>query len=168
MSAAKRSPGAWTYTNNPRGAGWSWLKQGLNTVIPSFIKGATGAVNIKNVTVGNGGNYVSSMKIVREIRHGEKISDLITLAQNRTLSTDVEHAIVRLGPNSVAPGARVLVSGGPHGISFAPGEITTLFGHTHPYVTGASVADFRALEILRQSKQYIFEGLNSVPLVIRP
>lgn len=92
------------------------------------------------------------MTIVREIRHGEEISDLISLAQNRTISTGVEHAIVRLGPNSVAPGARVFVSGGQHGILFAPRQITTLWGHTHPFVTGASRVDFQALGILGQSK----------------
>ena len=130
--------------------------------------GAREVVAAKGVTVGNGGSYVSSMNIVREIQKGEKLADLIALGQNRTLSTGVEHAIVRLGPNSVAPGARVLVSGGPHGISFAPGEISTLFGHTHPFVTGASAADFQALRILGQSKQYIFEGFNNIPIVIRP
>jgi RHS repeat-associated protein len=114
-----------------------------------------------------GDNYVSSMDVVREIYHGEKIQDLITLAQDRTFSTGVEHAIVKLGPNSIAPGARVLVSGGPHGISFAPDEISLLFGHTHPYVTGASRGDFQALIILNQSKQYIFEGFNKIPLIIR-
>jgi hypothetical protein len=122
----------------------------------------------RGLTVGSGGSYVSPMNIIREIQIGEKISDLIALGQNRTLSTGVEHAIVKLGPNSIAPGARVLVSGGQHGISFAAGEISTLFGHTHPFVTGASVADYQALRILGQSKQYIFEGFNNTPLIIRP
>jgi hypothetical protein len=108
------------------------------------------------------------MNIVREILKGEKIADLIELAQNRTLTTGVEHAIVRLGSNSVAPGARVLVSGGRHGITFAPGEISLLFGHTHPFVTGASAADYQALRILGQYRQYIFEGFKKTPLIIRP
>jgi RHS repeat-associated protein len=118
------------------------------------------------IIVGDGGQYVSAMNVVREINKGEKVADLIELAQSRTMATGLEHAIVKLGPNSVAPGARVLVSGGPHGITFSAGEITTLFGHTHPYVTGASKADFQALRILNQSKQYIIEGYNSIPLRI--
>ena len=151
---------------------WSSITSNVMLTTASFMapvpKLGLGRVGSGGITVGSGGNYVSSMNIVREIRHGEKISDLISLAQNRTFSTGAEHAIVRLGPNSAAPGARVLVSGGRHGISFAPGEITTLWGHTHPFVTGASKADFRALKILNQSKQYIFEGFNKTPLVIRP
>ncbi|OCA77931.1 hypothetical protein BBH99_10385 [Chryseobacterium contaminans] len=120
----------------------------------------------ERVIVGNGGNYVTSMNIIREVQKGEKISDLVSLLQNRTLATGVEHAVVKLGKNSVAPGARVIVSGGPHGISFGAGEVKTIFGHTHPFVTGASAADFKALEILNQSRQYIIEGFNS-PFMIR-
>ena len=119
-----------------------------------------------SVIIGNGGNYVSSMNVVREIYKGEKIADLVSSLQARTLSTGVEHAIVKLGPNSAAPGARVIVSGGPHGISFAPGEVSTIFGHTHPFVTGPSAADFQALKILNQSRQYIVEGFNP-PIMIR-
>ena len=107
------------------------------------------------------------MSVVREIRKGEKIADLINTAIDRTYSTGVEHAVVKLGSNSVAPGARVLVSGGRDGISFAANEVSVLFGHTHPYVTGPSIGDFNALKILNQTKQYIVEGFNQIPLVIR-
>ncbi|AZA51545.1 RHS repeat-associated core domain-containing protein [Chryseobacterium sp. G0201] len=120
----------------------------------------------EKIIIGNGGNYVSSMNIIREVQKGEKISDLVALLQNRTLSTGVEHAVVKLGNNSVAPGARVIVSGGPHGISFGAGEVSTIFGHTHPFVTGPSAGDFRSLEILNQSRQYIIEGFNP-PIMIR-
>lgn len=67
---------------------------------------------------------------------------------------------------SFAPGARVIVSGGSHGISFGAGEVTTIFGHTHPGVTGASLGDFQALKTLNQSRQYISEGFNP-PFMIR-
>ncbi|KFF03858.1 hypothetical protein IX38_10645 [Chryseobacterium luteum] len=130
-------------------------------------KAAPGIIRAESkIIVGNGGNYVSSMNIIREVRKGEKISDLVSLLQNRTLTTGVEHAVVKLGKNSVAPGVRVIVSGGPHGISFGAGEVKTIFGHTHPFVTGASTADFKALQILNQSRQYIIEGFNS-PFMIR-
>ncbi|MDR2948330.1 MAG: hypothetical protein LBV71_03900 [Prevotella sp.] len=119
------------------------------------------------VTVGNGGDNVASMNIIREIRKGEKISDIVAAAQMRTYSTGVEHAVVTLGENSIAPGTRVLVSGGKDGISFGAGEIKTLFGHTHPYPTGASLGDKQALQILNQSKQYIFEGFNPNPIILR-
>jgi hypothetical protein len=78
----------------------------------------------------------------------------------------MEHAVVRLGQNSIAPGARVLVSGGRDGIYFANNEITFLWGHSHPYVTGASLADFNSLYLLNQSKQYITEAFNN-PFMIR-
>jgi hypothetical protein len=103
-----------------------------------------------------------------EIRKGEKLDDLIPMIQQRTYSTGVEHAIVRLGPNSAAPGARVLVSGGRNGISFAKDEISLLFGHTHPRITGPSSADFEALRKLGQHRQYIFEEFITEPLMIRP
>ncbi len=132
----------------------------------AVMKGFGNLLFNESLIIGNGGNYVSSMNIVREINKGENISDLVATLQSRTLSTGVEHAVVKLGQNSAAPGARVIVSGGPHGISFAPGEVTTIFGHTHPYVTGASAADFEALKILNQSRQYIIEGFNP-PMMIR-
>lgn len=42
----------------------------------------------------------------------------------------------------------------------------SIFGHTHPFVTGPSVGDFESLKILNQSRQYIIEGFNS-PFMIR-
>jgi RHS repeat-associated protein len=134
---------------------------------PSLGLGGKFLSSRSGFSIGNGADYVAPMNVVREIQHGEKISDLVSLAQNRTFSTGVEHAIVRLGPNSVAPNARVLVSGGRDGISFVPGQIKTLFGHTHPYVTGASSADSQALMYLNQSKQYIYEGFNPTPILLR-
>jgi hypothetical protein len=135
------------------------------------LKGLVGRAEIRSTSiafhVGNGGEYVSPMKIVREVNRGEKISDLVESLQMRTYTNQVEHAIVRLGPNSEAPGARVIVSGGRDGITFKPGEIDLMFGHTHPYVTGASVADQKALEYLNQSKQYIFEGFDLKPIILR-
>lgn len=120
-----------------------------------------------SIIVGDGGNYVTRMKYVRDIYEHETLSDIVQSAVDRTNGTGLEHAVVRLGPNSPFPGLKVMVSGGTHGIEFAPGEITTLFGHTHPTVTGASAADFRALQQLNQSKQYIFEGLTGEKLLIR-
>jgi RHS repeat-associated protein len=116
--------------------------------------------------VGNGGNYVLPMQVVKEIPKDTKIKDLIETIQARTHSTGMEHAVVRLGQNSIAPGARVLVSGGRDGIYFANNEITFLWGHSHPYVTGASLADFNSLYLLNQSKQYITEAFNN-PFMIR-
>ena len=124
-------------------------------------------INDEAIIIGNGGEYVSPMNIVREVRENESIADLISFCQNRTLTTGVEHAVVKLGPNSIAPGEKVIVSGGPHGIQFKLGEVSLIYGHTHPYVTGPSVGDFNALRSLNQSKQYIFEGFNPKPLMIR-
>jgi RHS repeat-associated protein len=120
------------------------------------------------VVVGDGGEYVSAMNVVREINKGEKIAEIVSAAQSRTFATGVEHAVVTLGPNSISPGTRVLVSGGQNGISFGAGQISRIFGHTHPYATGISAADRSALGILGQSKQYVFEGFNNFPLIVRP
>ncbi|WP_294296113.1 hypothetical protein [uncultured Chryseobacterium sp.] len=131
-----------------------------------FTPAISGTTN-ETVIIGNGGEYVSAMNIVREVREKESIADLISFCQNRTLVTGVEHAVVKLGPNSIAPGEKVIVSGGPHGISFKINEVSVIYGHTHPYVTGPSMGDFKSLEILNQSRQYIFEGFNPKPMMIR-
>jgi hypothetical protein len=90
---------------------------------------------------------------------------MIEFAQMRTYTQSVEHAVVKLGPNSVAPGVRVYVSGGRDGISFAEGEVSYIYGHTHPYETGISPWDVKSLNILKQSKQYIFELFNTKPII---
>jgi RHS repeat-associated protein len=135
--------------------------------IGTFAPATDAVMGSRGVIVADGGQFVSEMSIVREIQKGEKISDLITLAQNRTYVYNVEHAIVRLGPNSVAPGARVLVSGGRNGISFGD-QISFIWGHTHPYPTGVSHWDRLSLNFLGQTKQYIYEGFNSLPIIAKP
>ncbi|PWV55754.1 hypothetical protein [Chitinophaga sp. S165] len=117
----------------------------------------------KGFSINNGaGGLTRPMKIERYIYQGEKLEDLIETAQLRTFNTGLEHAIVRL-----SSGEKALVSGGPHGIFFRAGEIKTLFGHTHPVITGASAGDLNALIYLNQSKQYIFEAFNKTPIILR-
>jgi len=81
--------------------------------------------------------------------------------KTRTKAAGNEHALVTL-----ANGQRALVSGGPGGIIFQEGEITTLFGHTHPTSDPPSSADASALKSLNQSKQYVLHG--GVRTVVRP
>jgi hypothetical protein len=101
----------------------------------------------------------ASMKIERILEQGEKLEDIIDEAKYFTFTTGNEAAVVRL-----ADGQKALVSGGPGGIKFAEGEVQTLFGHTHPRVTGPSTGDYKALEYYDQSKQYIFEGGSQYPI----
>ena len=95
------------------------------------------------------------MQMVRTISRGEKVGGLVDEVKQLTFTTGNEHAIVTL-----ANGKRAIVSGGPTGISFQPGQIKRLFGHSHPYnlnATGPSVSDINALGQLGQASSYLLE-----------
>ncbi len=104
------------------------------------------------------GSDVRNAKFVREIKKGEKISDLIDEAKGITYIEDVEAAVIQL-----QNGSRYLVTGGRHGINL-PSNTAKIYGHTHPRVMGGvntpSEGDRRALDLLDggngQSKTYIF------------
>lgn len=101
------------------------------------------------------GADAAEMAMVRTINRGEKIADLVDEAKRLTFTTGNEHAIVKL-----TNGQRAIVSGGPTGIIFQEGQITRLFGHTHPYhlpPTGPSAGDIDALRQLGQRSSYILE-----------
>jgi RHS repeat-associated protein len=108
------------------------------------------------VSVATGtGSGAQSMTVVRAIGKGERVADLINEAKTLTYTTGNEHAVVTL-----ADGTRAIVSGGEGGITFAEGQVTRIFGHTHPYQlppTGPSGADFAALELLGQRSSYVLE-----------
>jgi RHS repeat-associated protein len=97
----------------------------------------------------------TGMTVVRVIKRGEKITDLTNELKSLTFATGNEYAIVQL-----ADGTRAIVSGGSGGISFAAGQVTRIFVHTHPYgllKTGASVGDINALTSLGQKTSYLLE-----------
>jgi hypothetical protein len=90
------------------------------------------------------------MQFGREIKKGEKISDLIREIEALTKATGNEYAIVKL-----KDGRRAIVYGNSEGIFFKEGEVEIIFGHSHPTGAGASAADYEALHILDQSQQTI-------------
>ena len=93
--------------------------------------------------------------IVRVIRPGEKIADIVAEGKALTFETGTEHALV-----SLANGERVIVSGGPTGIDLSALNVRRLIAHSHPYhlaPTGPSPADFSALETLGQRSSYLLE-----------
>src|SRR5262249_37250811 len=90
----------------------------------------------------------SACRLVRILRRGEKVADLVNELKTLTFQTGNEHALVRL-----ASGERALVSGGEKGIAFAEGQISRLIAHTHGYqyaATGPSAADAAAISSLGQ------------------
>jgi RHS repeat-associated protein len=96
-----------------------------------------------------------AMSIVRFIKHGERIAEIVEEGKYLTFSTGNEHALVRL-----ESGQRAIISGGPTGISWEAGEVTRVFGHTHPYQfspTGPSGADFEMLKSLGQRSSWLSE-----------
>lgn len=121
--------------------------------------GALGLVKVgrKPIIIMSSANdgLVLPAKIVREIKKGERIADLVDEAKYLTRMDGVEHAVIRAND-----GKRYLVSGGRKGINF-PDGVQRIYGHTHPPVrlgelNSPSVADRQALEQLNQSKQYIY------------
>jgi hypothetical protein len=120
------------------------LKAGLNVA-----KTVENTVNVASSSVGS----ISAMRQVRLIQHGEKVSNIIAEGKELTWLTWNEHALVTL-----ANGDRALVSGGPAGISFQEGQVSRIFGHTHPTNAPPSAADAQVLTELGQSKQFVFHG----------
>jgi hypothetical protein len=121
------------------------------------------ASTVGTLEVSVGGVYVASVSssgsaaatIVRVIRPGEKIADLIAEGKALTFATGNEHALV-----SLTNGQRVIVSGGPTGIDLSGLNVRRLLGHSHPYhlaPTGPSPADFDALKALGQRSSYLLE-----------
>ena len=115
-------------------------------------RGAVGSEGAVTVASGRGGETLS-MSVVRMVKKGEKIADIVNEGKALTFTTGNEHALVTL-----ASGERAIVSGGPGGISFAEGQITRIFGHTHPTSAPPSAADFQALRDLGQTQQTVFHG----------
>jgi hypothetical protein len=106
------------------------------------------------VTVGSsGGGKAVPMTVEKILPQGAKVTDILNDVKGMTWTSGNEHAVVRL-----ADGQKAIVSGGPRGIFFKPGQIKTLFGHTHPTSAGPSLADSEALRILGQSRQYVVPG----------
>jgi RHS repeat-associated protein len=144
-----------------------WLGAGLAAagVVPGVGLGADaarlGRWGARSLEVASSVGPSASMQTVRIIQKGEKIDDIINEAKALTFMTGNEHALVKL-----ANGNRALVSGGPGGIRLPRDQIQRIYGHTHPTAAPPSAADFRSLQELGQSKQYIFHGGQVT--IIRP
>jgi len=122
--------------------------------LADVAEGVKAAVSGLNIASGAGGDF-AAMQVLRTIQQGEKISDIVAEAKAVTYTTGNEVALVKL-----ASGERALVTGGQGGINFADGQITRLFGHTHPYQvppTGPSAFDVQAIQSLGQQSSYILE-----------
>jgi RHS repeat-associated protein len=134
------------------------LWEGGNFVVGavSLGYGAYAASAKSGLGVASGGSSGSApATIVRAIRPGEKIADIVAEGKSLTFATGNEHALV-----SLANGERVIVSGGPTGIDLSALNIRRLIGHSHPYhlaPTGPSAADFAALKALGQRSSYLLE-----------
>lgn len=105
------------------------------------------------VVASNAGGSTLPMSLVRVVARGEKVDDLINEVKVLTYQTGNEHALVTL-----ANGERAIVAGGPGGIRFDEGQITTLFGHTHPTSAPPRRDDSVALRRSGQSQQTVLHG----------
>ncbi len=117
----------------------------------------------RSVTLASGeGTGAAPMRVVRPIEHGESLASLTEEIKSRVVTTGNEHAIF-----SLPGGQRVIVSGGPTGITFNPDEVRRLIGHMHPppyllpdtimTVPGPSPGDVAALRALGQRSSYLFD-----------
>jgi hypothetical protein len=111
-------------------------------------------------TLANGvGGDFGQMTVVRLIRKGETIANLVEEVKSLTYSTGNEHAVVKL-----VSGQRALVAGGPGGITGLAGRVSRVYGHSHPYpatsgfiASGPSQYDKAALRHLGQHSSYLLE-----------
>jgi len=106
------------------------------------------------------------MQVLRTIQRGEKIADIMEEAKGITFTTGNEVALVKL-----ASGERALVTGGSGGITWSEGEVTRLFGHTHPYdvpPTPPSDFDVQALQQLGQRNSYILQHGELMKFGVKP
>lgn len=100
-------------------------------------------------------DFETHSSTIRSIKKWEQITDIVEELKQLTYSTGNECAVVKL-----VSGERVIVTGGPGGISWESGEITRILIHSHPYhlpPTGPSNADFTALELLEQASSWLLE-----------
>jgi RHS repeat-associated protein len=118
-----------------------------------LVRGLMG-LRAAGVAVGvGGGRRIGSMVVLRTLKRGESIADLIEEAKTIGYEMQTEVAVVKL-----ANGERALVTGGAEGISFGEGSIVRLYGHTHPFPTGPSSLDFQAIQSLGQRSSWIYEA----------
>jgi hypothetical protein len=127
----------------------------LNAMAGVVVSQAIAAGIAPSIGVASGGGPSAPATIVRRIGHGEKLANIIADGKSLTFATGNEHAVI-----SLTTGERLLVSGGPKGITFEGMALRRIIGHTHPYhlpATGPSKADFNALKQLRQRNSYLLE-----------
>ena len=100
------------------------LSSSLKLLFKGVARGARGGFQVLESTGG-----AAKMKVVRYVKRGEKISDIINEGKGLTFSTGNEHALVKL-----SDGRRAIVSGNTHGISFEAGQVELIYAHT-PYIS---------------------------------
>lgn len=119
-------------------------------------------------------NGAEAPRVVRFVPPDEPADELIEDAKSRTYEHVREHAVLE-----IADGRRVMVCGGPFGISLGvrrstgpvgregdelvvdidgqPVVVRRLVFHTHPKPTGPSDGDFAVLNILGQRSSMLYE-----------
>lgn len=99
------------------------------------------------------GTQTAPAKLVRELKPGEKITDLVNEGKAITWTEGVESAVVSV-ENRAGKARRIVVTGGRDGIEFIERDgklfmqiegqevqVKRVIGHTHPVATGPSQGD---------------------------
>ncbi|MEA2492507.1 MAG: hypothetical protein QOJ29_418 [Thermoleophilaceae bacterium] len=116
------------------------------------------------VTLATGdGAGSGALREVREIKKGEKVKDLVDEIKDLVYTTGNEHGVV-----SYPDGRRMIVSGGPTGISFDPTKVRRVIGHVHPPkailppeiqpTPGPSGGDIHTLTVLGQRSSWLVDN----------
>lgn len=129
------------------------LYQGAGAFTCEDAVGATLAAEGGAIRVASGGGPSASATLVREIQHGESVASIIDEAARLTYeSGGLEHAVI-----STQSGQRLLLQGGPGGMTFEGFAVRRVLGHTHPVPTGPSGTDFGMLQQTGQRSSWIYE-----------
>lgn len=150
--------------------GGAQVYRALNsTKIANAVQGMSAAKSTAVLSVVEG-VQTAPATFVRTVQRGEKIADLIAEGKAQTWLNEAEHAILSVEKSGGEGLQRIVVRGGRDGIELLKkgndlfvevegqlAKVRRVIGHTHPRATGPSAGDISVLQILGQSRSFIFE-----------
>jgi RHS repeat-associated protein len=126
------------------------VKQTAPLLAPPVVPDATTSTIVR----GSEGPDIRDAVVVRDIKHGERIVDVLNEVASLTISEDLEHSV-----GSLADGRRAILSGGRDGIDFKSVDLRRLILHSHGpnSVSGPSTEDISMIRYYSQRSSWLLE-----------